>query len=112
MYFRDRVLREARYKLFVGPDRKPRKLVDVINDPDEKKDLMADPEFKDILASLVAAVDSLPKHDGDPIYDPLPAQTWDRKRNHKSQVHKVGHPDNPNGLKVPIRKKRNKKGTK
>lgn len=36
-WFRDRVIRQARYKLFVGTDRKPQKLVDVIKDPKNHK---------------------------------------------------------------------------
>ena len=96
-YFRDRVLREARYKLFVGSNRKPKKLVDVIKDPDEKVNLINKPEHKDVLERLVAAVQDLPKKDNDPDYVPLEPQKWDRKGKYKSQVHKVGHPDNPGG---------------
>ena len=97
-YFRDRVLRETRYKLFVGPDRKPVKLVDVIKDLDETTNLMGNAEYDDVFKRLVAAVEALPKHDNDPVYEALPSKS---RGKYKSQVHKVGHPDNPDGFAEP-----------
>ena len=38
-YFRDRVVRDEHYKLYIGLDRRPQKLVDLTLDPDEKTDL-------------------------------------------------------------------------
>ena len=37
--YRDRVIRDKQYKLFVGKDRQPEKLIDLHADPDEKIDL-------------------------------------------------------------------------
>ena len=97
-YFRDRVIREKRYKLFVGADRKPEKLVDVIKDPEEKVDLMGNPEYAEVLARLSAVIDSFPVQDNDPKYEPLPPKEWEKKINVKSQVHKTGYPIDIRGL--------------
>ena len=71
-WFRDRVIREGRYKLFVGTDRKPEKLVDVINDPDEKTNLMGDPKYQTELKRLSGIIDLLPQKDNNPIYTRIP----------------------------------------
>jgi arylsulfatase A-like enzyme len=92
-YFRDRVIREARYKLFVGIDRKPEKLVDVIKDPEEKNNLIGNPEYKEILVRLTAVIDTLPKKDNDPNYEHLPKNPWDKRAKVKSQKHKIGYPN-------------------
>ncbi|NQZ59852.1 MAG: sulfatase-like hydrolase/transferase, partial [Lentisphaeraceae bacterium] len=44
-FFRDRVIREKRYKLFVSGAGKAKKLVDVIKDPDEKTTLINNPDY-------------------------------------------------------------------
>ncbi|MCP4456086.1 MAG: sulfatase-like hydrolase/transferase [Planctomycetes bacterium] len=103
-YFRDRVVREARYKLFVGIDRTPEKLVDVINDPAETKNLMDDPVYAAVVVRLFKAIDTMPSKDNDPQYtrDPdYPAYKRDGKR---SQLHKIGHPDNLKGDHPPVKK--------
>jgi arylsulfatase A-like enzyme len=94
-YFRDRVVREARYKLFVGTDRQPEKLVDLQKDPAEKNNLLGNPEYAPIVKRLLTAIKNQPTKDNDPIYDPLPANSWDKKPEHKSQVHKKGAPQTP-----------------
>jgi arylsulfatase A-like enzyme len=94
-YFRDRVIREARYKLFVGTDRKPEKLVDVINDPDETINLMANPEYNGVLARLTAVIETFPAQDNDPKYSTLPPNEWDKKATVNSQTHKIGYPNTP-----------------
>jgi arylsulfatase A-like enzyme len=38
-YFRDRVVRDERYKLYIGTDRRPQKPADLPVDPDEKPDI-------------------------------------------------------------------------
>lgn len=93
-YFRDRVLRESRYKLFVGTDRQPEKLVDVIDDPEEKNNLLSNPEYAAVVKRLMKVVQAQPVQDHDPNYDRLPANSWDLKAKAKSQVHKIGHPEN------------------
>ncbi|MCH2613962.1 MAG: sulfatase-like hydrolase/transferase, partial [Opitutales bacterium] len=77
--FRDRVLREKRFKLYVSTEREAVKLVDVIADPEEMKNLIDsnDPEAQAALERLSAIIPSFPERDNDPIYDPLPPQPWD-----------------------------------
>lgn len=80
--FRDRVLRDERFKLFVGRDRAPERLVDLDADPDEATNLMdsADPEVARARDHLVEAAAALPAVDANPRYDPLPPQPWDQHR--------------------------------
>ena len=105
-YFRDRVIREKRFKLFIGPDRKPEKVVDVINDPDEKINLMGNPEYKQVCDRLIAVIPSFPETDQDPHYETLTRNEWDLKPKVKSQVHKEGHPQQE---KKPEKKKGKRK---
>ena len=115
-YFRDRVIRETRYKLFVGTDRQPEKLVDVLEDLDEKNNLLNNPELAPVVKRLMAVINSLPVQDNDPSYDQLPTNEWDKKGSAKSQIHKNGHPDHPeNDVKregEPKKPKKNKKHKK
>lgn len=92
-YFRDRVVRDERYKLYVGTDRKVKKLVDLKNDPEELNDLKANQEYKKVLDRLAAVIDKFPVQDKDPSYKTLSANAWDRKVNATSQVHKKDKPD-------------------
>jgi arylsulfatase A-like enzyme len=79
--FRDRVLRDKRWKLFVGLDRKAEKLYDVIADPGETKNLIdsKDPSAVAAKKKFMAAVAKMPKIDNAPRYDRLPDQPWDIK---------------------------------
>lgn len=107
-YFRDRVVREVRYKLFVAPDRRPERLVDVIEDPAETKDLMGDPAYGPVVVRLMKAIEAMPARDNDPKYrhdSEYPAYKKDGKR---SQLHKIGHPDNPKGDHSKPKKNRKK----
>ncbi|NWK54192.1 sulfatase-like hydrolase/transferase [Verrucomicrobiaceae bacterium N1E253] len=106
--FRDRVIREKRFKLFVGPDRKPVKVVDVINDPDEQINLLNNPEYKEVCDRLIAVIPTLPKVDNDPQYRPIPSEDWEAKSKAKSQLHKKGHPDYVSGPKKERNRKKNK----
>lgn len=96
-YFRDRVVREVRYKLFVGSDRQPEKLIDLQEDPEEKNNLLGNPEYAPVVKRLMLAIKDQPEQDNDPIYTPLPSNSWNKKPEYKSQIHKTGHPDNPGG---------------
>lgn len=91
-YFRDRVIRNKRFKLFVNTKGQPEKLIDVVNDLDEKNDLSKKPEFQEVLKKFMAVVKTLPKKDNDPKYDVLPKNPWDKKGKTKSQVHKKDQP--------------------
>ena len=88
--FRDRVLREKRFKLYVSTKREAVKLVDVIADPKEANNLIdsRDPEAQAALERLSAIIPMFPERDNDPIYDPLPPQPWDVPITAKNEVWK------------------------
>jgi arylsulfatase A-like enzyme len=79
--FRDRVIRDKRFKLYIAatPARTPVKLVDLIADPDEAVDLLGrdDPEIQDALARLHAVAKQFPDRDSDPKYTRRAANAWD-----------------------------------
>jgi arylsulfatase A-like enzyme len=98
-YFRDRVIRESRYKLFVGSDRKPEKLVDLEKDPKEEHNILNQPDVQRVQKRLEAVVDDLPAVDSDPQYRPIPGYPSYRTESNdtvanprKSQEHKMGVP--------------------
>lgn len=90
--FRDRVIRDKQYKLFINTDREPEKLVDIVNDPDEEVDIRdsEDPEVQAAREKLEAQIPLFPRWDNDPKYVPQPAQEWDRPVTVKSKVWKEG----------------------
>lgn len=91
-YYRDRVIRDERFKLWVSPEKKPVKLVDLSQDFYETENLINNPEYDNIVKKLFAAVeDNLPK-DNDPIYVPLKEQSWDIEIKAKSRTWKQGKP--------------------
>ncbi len=108
-YFRDRVVREERYKLFVGIDRKPEKLVDVIKDPTEEKNLLDNPEYAAIVKRLYKPIESMPEMDNDPSYTSNPDYPVYKNDGKRSKLHKIGHPENPKGDHPELDKKKNKK---
>ncbi|MEL6251147.1 MAG: sulfatase-like hydrolase/transferase [Bacteroidota bacterium] len=86
--FRDRVLRDKRYKLYIGRDRKAEKFIDLIADPDEKVNLIDSlntEERKQSFEKLSALLPSFPPQDHDPKYKPNPPQEWDVEISAKSQ---------------------------
>jgi len=78
--YRDRVIRDKQYKLFVGKDRKPEKLIDLHADPGEKNNLLSSADVNVIAAKdkLMAVAASFPEKDASPKYDSTPAQLWDQ----------------------------------
>ena len=89
--FRDRVLRNKRYKLYVDSNREPEKFFDLLLDPYEKNnflDSLNTPEQKHNFDHLLEIVKSFPVKDNDPIYKPNPPQTWDVEINAQSQLWK------------------------
>jgi arylsulfatase A-like enzyme len=93
-YFRDRVLRDERYKLYVGTDRRPEKFVDLKTDPEEAIDITGSEgtAASASRAKLEAVIPSWPERDADPICTPQPPQPWDVPVTVKSIVWKKGHP--------------------
>jgi arylsulfatase A-like enzyme len=90
--FRDRVVRDERYKLYVGTDRKAEKFIDLQNDPDERVDITGD-ENEEAKASRVKfekLIPTWPERDADPICTPQSPQPWDMPVTVKSQVWKKG----------------------
>ena len=85
--FRDRVVRNEEYKLYISTDRQPEKLVSVINDPDERVNLLEsdDPEIRAQFESLWLAAQAFPAQDNDPDYVPLPPEPWDKEVTVQSQ---------------------------
>lgn len=93
-FFRDRVVRDERYKLYVGPDRKPEKFIDLQKDPDEKVDITGS-ESGEALTSrkkFEALIPDWPEKDADFICTPQPPQPWDKPVKVKSVVWKKGKP--------------------
>jgi arylsulfatase A-like enzyme len=88
--FRDRVVRNKAYKLFVSSDRKPEKLISISDDPEERSDLLSnnDPKIKNEFEKLWKAASGFPEKDNDPIYKPVPKQSWDKEVTVKSQIWK------------------------
>ena len=90
--FRDRVIRNKRYKLYISSSGQADKLIDLWNDPLEETNLIDSVHIPDIaenLAELAAVIPQFPKKDSDPIYAPLPAQPWDVEITAKSQEWKI-----------------------
>ncbi len=92
-YFRDRVVRDKRYKLYVGTDRQPKKLIDLQKDPDEKNDITGN-ENEAALKSrerFESLIPTWPEADADFVCkNPQPPQDWDRPVTVKSKEWKKG----------------------
>jgi arylsulfatase A-like enzyme len=88
--FRDRVIRDKRFKLYINTNRQPEKLVDLKADPAEKVNLRhsSNVAAQNALRKFLTILEKLPEKDSDPIYDPLPRQEWDVNITAKSQVWK------------------------
>jgi len=92
--YRDRVIRDKRYKLYIGRDRNSEKLIDLKKDPEEKDNILSSdvPEVKTARAKLEKVAVSFPEKDAHPKYDPLALQKWDleedkaRKEKKRKQV--------------------------
>ena len=93
-YFRDRVVRDERYKLFISTDRQPEKLVDLHSDPEEQNDITG-AESQEALRSrrkFEQLITQFPEKDADPICTPAPPQSWDLPVKVESVVWKKGAP--------------------
>jgi len=76
----DRVIRNHRWKLWVGTNRRPEKLFDLKNDPWETNNLIDSnrQDAQQAKAMLWSVIKELPKQDAAPRYRPNPPQPWDR----------------------------------
>ena len=81
--YRDRVIRDKVFKLYVGTDRTAQKLFNLLNDPFEKTNLISSnqPDVTSAKERLMKVVNNFPKIDAHPKYDATPAQPWDKKGN-------------------------------
>lgn len=89
--FRDRVLRNKKYKLYINSNREAEKFFDLINDYEENINLLDSlntEERKSNFKQLFKVVQSFPKKDSDPKYKPNPPQEWDVEVTGESQIWK------------------------
>ncbi len=90
--FRDRVIRDKRYKLYVNANQplSYEKLVDLQTDPEEKVNLINSkkPEIIAAKAALIKVAQAQPQRDNDPKYHKRQALAWDKPITVKSQVWK------------------------
>lgn len=80
--FRDRVLRNERYKLYVDTDKKPEKFFDLKVDPFEEHNLLTTEmteQQREELNTLITVMEGFLEMDNDPKYIPNPVQPWDVK---------------------------------
>ena len=78
--FRDRVVRNERYKLYIDSERKAAMFVDLLDDPFETNNLLDSLHSEDRLSNFQSLFDvskQFPEKDQDPIYKPNPGQPWD-----------------------------------
>lgn len=90
--FRDRVLRDKKYKLYVDHKRQPEKFFDMVNDPHEQANLIEKidyPEQKEHFEKLTAVIETFPEADNNPQYRPNPSQVWDVKITAESESWKI-----------------------
>lgn len=84
--YRDRVLRDQQFKLYIGADRQVEKLIDLKNDPEENNDLSQNPEYAAVLERLLKEIENFPNKDGDPNYERiLETQKWWKKASKKAR---------------------------
>ncbi|GAB5561278.1 MAG: sulfatase-like hydrolase/transferase [Synoicihabitans sp.] len=88
--YRDRVLRNERFKLYVDTHRTPEKLFDLENDPWEENNILdsKDPAAQAAQAFLTRQLSRYPGRDSDPIYRPLAPRPWDVPVTAQSEVWK------------------------
>lgn len=89
--FRDRVVRNKRYKLSIDSNRKAVGFYDLLQDPDEVINLidsLTTITLKENFNQLHKAIAYFPARDADPRYSPNPPQSWDVAITAKSQVWK------------------------
>ena len=91
--FRDRVIRDKRYKLYVAatPERMAEKLFDLQADPAESNNLLGsdDAAVQDALERLMTVARSFPDRDNDPQYMRREANDWDVEITVESQTWKL-----------------------
>ena len=76
----DRVVRDGRWKLWIGENREPEKLFDMQADPWEQQNQLGsyDDDARLARQRLLGLIRSLPEKDAAPQYTPNPPQQWDK----------------------------------
>jgi arylsulfatase A-like enzyme len=76
-----RIIRNKRYQLLVGEDRKAIAIFELKTDPAQQNNLIDSKDPKTVAArkELETIAKSFPKKDAAPKYDPTPPQPWDKK---------------------------------
>jgi arylsulfatase A-like enzyme len=94
--YRDRVLRDKRFKLYIAAsaELQAEKLVDLASDPEEKVNLLDshDPQAMAALERLMDVARTFPARDADPQYRPRAANEWDKQVSVESQTWKLTEP--------------------
>ena len=79
-----------------------RLLVDLKNDFYEERNLIGDPELREVVSKLAGVAATFPEKDADPDYTRRAPNKWDWKVRGKSQEHKPAQPtSNPPEIVVP-----------
>jgi len=75
--FRDRAIREKRYKVYVDTLKQIHRLFDLQTDPMEQENLVEDPQMSDILDRFRQVIEELPDQDNHPDYTRLDTSYYD-----------------------------------
>ena len=104
--FRDRAIRNKRFKAFVNTEQKINEIFDLINDVEEVNNLIdsKNPEVKKALKLFEKVVKELPSEDGQPKYTKLEGSLYDveievLQKQHKGDRKKGNHSPKPNEIK-------------
>lgn len=90
--FRDRVVRNKQYKLYINTEAQAEKFFDLIADPFETTNLIEElntEERRSNFEQLSQVITSFPAKDAEPRYHPNPPQEWDVEITAKSQTWKL-----------------------
>ena len=86
--FRDRVLRNKKYKLYINSEREAESFFDLQLDPEENLNLLDSLHSEERISNfkqLYEVIQSFPLKDNDPKYQVNPAQPWDVAVTEESQ---------------------------
>lgn len=84
--YRDRVIRDKQYKLYVETDRSSAKFVDLENDPAELNNVINNPDYSAALNKLQEIEKQFPATDNSPRYEPLKKLPWDVTQKQPGQI--------------------------
>ena len=90
--FRDRVIRDKRYKAYIDTTGQIYEIIDLKKDPDELINLLESdiPEIQDAKRKFQAVLDDLPKKDASPIYQQLDTSYYDHPAEALNKVARGG----------------------